>query len=102
MNEGYHRRMQSLRVSLIVPILLLGVSACGAPYDPPVQGDHASERYKDDLEKCRTTSAESVRLKNAGTPERWIISPITGPPAVRAAIRSCMEKKGYALEKTED
>ena len=102
MNEGYHRRMQSLRVSLIVPILLLGVSACGAPYDPPVQGVHASERYKDDLEKCRTTSAESVRLKNAGTPGRWIISPITGPPAVRAAIRTCMEKKGYVLEKTED
>ena len=68
----------------------------------PPSGDHASERYKDDLEKCRTTSAESVRLKNAGTPERWIISPITGPPAVRAAIRICMEKKGYVLEKTED
>lgn len=60
-----------------------------------------SEHYKDDLEKCRTTSTESVRLKNAATIEKWIISPITGPPAVRAAIRTCMEGKGYVLEKLQ-
>ena len=87
---------------LIIATLLLGVSACADSYDPPVQGDHSSQKYKDDLEKCRTTSTESVRLKNAATPGRWIISPFTGPPAVRAAIRSCMAGKGYTLEKTED
>jgi hypothetical protein len=94
--------MQSLRVSFIVLAVLLGASGCGAPYDPPVQGDHTTERYKADLEKCRTTSQESVRLKNAATPQRWIISPFTGPPAVRAAIRTCMAEKGYTLEKTDD
>ena len=62
MSEG---RMQSLRAFLIIPVLL-GASAC-APYDPPVQGDHTAEQYKADLEKCRTTSTESVRLKNAAT-----------------------------------
>lgn len=95
-------RMQSIRVSMIIPALLLGVSGCGAPYDPPVRGDHTAEQYKADLEKCRATSTESVRLKNAATPGRWIISPFTGPPAVRAAIRTCMAGKGYTLEQTED
>jgi hypothetical protein len=93
--------MQSLRAFLIIPALL-GASACGAPYDPPVQGDHTAERYKADLEKCRTISTESVRLQNAATPGSWVISPFTGPPAVRAAIRTCMAGKGYTLEKTED
>ena len=94
--------MRSFPILLVVPALLLGVSACGAPYDPPVQGDHTSEQYKADLEKCRTTSREKVRLKNAATPQSWIISPFTGPPAVRAAIRTCMAGQGYALEKTQD
>ncbi len=94
--------MQALSRCLIVATLLLGLSACGAPYDPPVAGDHTSDKYKADLEKCRTTSTESVRLKNAATLWVWIISPFTGPPAVRAAIRTCMTGKGYTLEKTAD
>ena len=28
----------------------------------------------------------------------WMISPITGPPMVRAEIRTCMASKGYVLE----
>ena len=93
--------MKLLHVALIVSALLLGPGGCGV-YDPPVEGDHTSEKYKADVEMCRTTSTETVRLKNAATPGRWIISPITGPPAVRAAIRTCMEGKGYALQKTGD
>jgi len=91
------RRMHSLRAALVVVVLLPGLTGC-ADYDPPVQGDHTSDRYQADLATCRTTSTETVRLRNAATPERWIISPITGPPAVRAAIRKCMEGKGYVLE----
>jgi hypothetical protein len=79
-------------------VLLLGVAGCSA-YDPPVQGDHTSEQYKTDLEACRTTSREAVRLKNADTPSTWLLSPFTGPPAVRAAIRDCMTKKGYVIGK---
>jgi hypothetical protein len=101
-DRGYHWCMRSLRVSSIISALLLGATACGAPYDPPVKGDHSSEQYRADLEKCRITSKESVRLKNADTPQSWIISPFTGPPAVRAAIRTCMAAKGYALAKPED
>jgi hypothetical protein len=89
--------MRRFRAALVVISLLPGVTGC-ADYDPPVQGDHTSEQYKADLEKCRTTSTEAVRLRNAATLERWIISPITGPPAVRAAIRTCMEGKKYVLE----
>ena len=85
---------------LIVPVLL-GLSGCG-PYDPPFQGDHASEKYKSDLEACRTSSSHAVYLKNAAAPGTWIISPITGPPAVRAAIRTCMQGKGYVLANAGD
>jgi hypothetical protein len=92
--------LKLLHVSLIVPALLLGAGC--STYDPPVEGDHTSEKYKADVGTCRTTSTETVRLKNAATPGRWIISPITGPPAVRAAIRTCMESKGYVLQKTDD
>ncbi|HEY2534253.1 MAG TPA: hypothetical protein VGJ20_41105 [Xanthobacteraceae bacterium] len=86
------------RIELISLIVLAGVSGC-APYDPPFQGDHASQHYQDDLKQCRTSSREAVRLKNADTLGSWVVSPITGPPAVRAAIRKCMQGKGYALEK---
>jgi hypothetical protein len=92
----YHRPMPPIRASLFIA-LLVGVSGCAA-YDPPVQGDRTSDKYKADLEMCRTTSTEAVRLKNAATPQSWVISPFTGPPMVRAAILKCMEGKGYALE----
>ena len=62
------------------------------------EGDRTSDKFKADLDKCRTVSTEAVRLKNAATPQSWVISPITGPPAVRAAILKCMEEKGYAQE----
>jgi hypothetical protein len=84
----------------MIPALLLAISGCASPYDPPVQGDHTSERYKTDLEKCRTSSTETVRRRNADTPLTWMKSPFTGPPAVRAEIRTCMEHDGYVLEKT--
>jgi hypothetical protein len=91
--------MPPLRTCLIASALLLGLSRCGA-YDPPIAGDHATDKYKSDLEACRTSSHHAVYLKNASSPGTWIISPITGPPAVRAAIRACMQGKGYALRTT--
>ena len=90
--------MRFARISLVVSVLFLGLSGCGS-YDPPIQGDHKSEKYRTDLKACRTSSNESVRIKNADTPWTWIKSPITGPPEVRAAIRTCMVGKGYVLEK---
>jgi hypothetical protein len=93
--------MRSLRTCLMIPALLIGISGCASPYDPPVKGDRTSERYKTDLEKCRTSSAESVRLKNAATPWTWMKSPFTGPPEVRAELRTCLEHKGYVMENAE-
>jgi hypothetical protein len=93
--------MRPFYATASLSLLVVGLSGCAA-YDPPIQGDHTSEKYKTDLEACRTTSREAVRLKNAATPQSWIISPITGPPEVRAAIRTCMTGKGYVLEKATD
>jgi hypothetical protein len=92
--------MRTFRSCLLIAALLLTVSGCASPYDPPVQGDRTTEKYKTDLEKCRTTSTEAVRLKNADTPWTWMKSPFTGPPMVRAEIRTCMQHAGYVLEKT--
>ena len=89
--------MKAVRSLFVVFGVLPWVSGCGA-YDPPVKGDHTAERYKADLDACRTSSSHSVYLKNAATPGTWIISPITGPSAVRAAIRTCMQGKGYQLD----
>jgi len=87
--------MSALR-PLLLPLILL-ISGCSSPYDPPVQGDHTAAKYKTDLEACRTSSSHAVYLKNAAFPGTWIISPITGPPEVRAGIRTCMRGKGYVL-----
>ena len=92
--------MRLLHTCLILPILLLGLSGCSPPYDPPIAVDHASAKYQTDVKKCQTTSAETVRRQNADTPATWMMSPFTGPPRVRVAIRSCMEHDGYVLEKT--
>ena len=89
--------MLTCRTSLLCAALLLGLSGCGAPNDPPAEGDHSAEKYQADLQACRSSSAESVRRRNAATPGTWIISPFTGPPEVRAAIRTCMAGKGYTL-----
>jgi hypothetical protein len=92
-------RPHFLLPALLVPALSVSISGC-SPYDPPVQGDHTSQTYKTDLEKCRTDSTETVRRKNAATPGVWIVSPFTGPPEVRADIRTCLAAKGYKLDNT--
>jgi hypothetical protein len=69
---------------MIVPALLLGTGC--STYDPPVEGDHTSVKYKADAETCRTTSTETVRLKNAATPREMDHFPDHG-----AAGRSCCD-----------
>jgi hypothetical protein len=91
----------TLRAAVAAAALLCGLCGCSA-YDPPVQADHTADQYKADLEKCRTTSTETVRIKNADTPWTWMKSPFTGPPEVRAAIRTCMQDKKYVLQKDAD
>ena len=76
---------------------VLLISGC-SDYDPPAAGDHTAAKYKTDLEACRTSSHHAVYLKNAGSPGTWMISPFTGPPEVRAAMRICMQGKGYVLQ----
>lgn len=93
--------MRSLPISLAIPTLFFSLSGC-APYTPQVKAGHTPEQYNTDLEVCRTSSAHAVYLKNAAYPWTWIISPVTGPPATRAAIRKCLETKGYALTKGGD
>ena len=85
-----------MRPSWAAVIGLACLSSCGS-YEPVVQGDHSGEKYKTDLATCQADLQKAVYLKNAATIGTWIISPFTGPPAVRAAIRACLKGKGYAV-----
>ena len=80
---------------LTILAALLPLAAC-ATYDPHMAGAHPSSQYVADLASCRTVSREQVRQDNARFVWRWIGSAYYGPGEVRAAVRSCMEGKGYA------
>ncbi len=82
--------------AVLVVLVLLPLTAC-ATYDPHMAGAHPASQYEADLEGCRTSSREAVRLDNARFVWRWIGSAYRGPGEVRVAIRQCMEDKGYAL-----
>ena len=75
---------------------LLPLAAC-ASYNPHMMGAHPAAQYDSDLASCRTVSREQVREENAKFVWRWIGSAYYGPGEVRAAVRSCMEGKGYAV-----
>ena len=85
----------TLRATLAVLALLL--LAAWVTYNANMAGTHPAARYDADLESCRTSSREAVRLDNAKYVWRWIDSAYWGPGEVPSAIRQCMEGKGYAL-----
>ena len=78
------------------PLLALLVAGCA--YDPPVRGDRASAKYRDDLGACRTATAERVDRDNAKRGPSWVVSPVTRPFQLRTGIRACMEAKGHVAE----
>jgi hypothetical protein len=84
-----------------VPILVivaasLTLGACS--YDPPMQGDHAAEKYQTDLKQCHDSVDPKVELQGRATFPNFLVSPITVPPRRRAGVRDCMVGKGYALK----
>ena len=78
----------------LLGLALLPLASCA--YDPAMMGAHPAPQYETDLQACRTTSREQVRLQNAKTLASWLTSPIHGPGMVRAAVRGCLEARGYA------
>jgi hypothetical protein len=88
-----------IRAFPLLAAALAALAACSA-YDPPVAGDHGAEKYKADLEACRTSVGHDVYVRNAGDIGTWVLSPVTGPGQRRAGIRSCMAGKGYVVEKS--
>jgi hypothetical protein len=93
--RGHRPSQQRPAARALGPLIVCaGLWGCGT-YNPPVIGDHPAQAYRTDLRACRTTAHHQVYLRNAATPGRWLISPITGPPAVRRAIRACLRAKGY-------
>ncbi len=90
---------RAVRCLLAMAAMMAGTGGCSA-YDPPVRADHGAEKYKTDLEACRTSVAHDVYIKNAGDIGTWIISPVTGPAQRREGVRACMAGKGYVPDRS--
>ena len=76
-------------------ILSTVLAGCGG-YAPRVTST-ASPTYQTDLVSCQDTSAAEVNRRNAKTGLAWFSSPFRRTFQIHAAIRGCMEAKGYTL-----
>ncbi len=75
---------------------LLVLAGC-ASYDPPMQGDHSTARYKLDLQKCqKEASATATRAANA-SPQSALLAVFQSREPERADIRTCMVSRGYHM-----
>ena len=73
---------------------LLVLSGCAA-YDPPMAGDHTTQRYQLDLQRChKQVDTAAARAANA-TPQSAIRSAFASEEPGRAQMRSCMQARGY-------
>ena len=77
-------------------VLLMALLAGCAAYEPPGL-DRARPSYQADLDECQQNEPDEVDAYNAKIGLRWFVSPVRRPFQVRAAIRSCMTKKGYQV-----
>lgn len=74
------------------------LAGCANYYDPPMQGDHSTEKYQADLKKChRQVNVPANRVANA-TVGSTIQSVFKSDDPQRDATRTCMQSKGYTPE----
>jgi len=81
---------------IVVLLGLLAVTGCYS-YEPRVETDRAAPKYQADLAACQETSVDAVNKRNAKSGLDWFSSPMRRPFQIRAAIRSCIRGKGYAV-----
>ena len=65
--------VQAFRVTAAAFILLSGLSGCAA-YDPPVQGDHTSEKYKTDLSIKTPTIEQTAQNLSGGNQQKVVLA----------------------------
>lgn len=80
----------------LVLLSVLAVAGCYS-YEPRVATDRAAPAYQADLAACQEESVDAVNKRNAKTGLDWFSSPVRRPFQIRAAIRACVAKKGYAV-----
>lgn len=81
---------------LVVLLGVLAVAGCSS-YEPRVTADRTAPKYQADLAACQGESVDAVNTRNAKRGLDWFSSPVRRPFQIRAAIRSCMTAKGYAV-----
>jgi hypothetical protein len=86
--------LRFIAIGLGSTLLLAG---CGT-YDPDMQGDHAAPQYKADLAACQKLAGPAAIKRVNSLGYLFLTYPISYPRARRAAVRTCMEGKGYKLK----
>lgn len=77
-------------------LALLLLAGC-ASYDPPMAGDHTTQRYQADLQRCqKQTSASAARVANA-SPQSAIRAMFASDEPQREQVRTCLQSRGYHL-----
>lgn len=74
------------------------LAGCANYYDPPVRGDHSTEKYQADLKKCHAQVNPPANRKANATVGSTIRSMFKSDDPQRDATRTCMLSKGYVLE----
>ncbi len=77
-------------------LVLSGVVLSGCAYEPAIQ-DRSAPSYQADLQSCQDSGPAEVNARNAKTGLAWFSSPVRRPFQIRAAVRACMEGKGYKV-----
>jgi len=81
-----------LRLGFFVLALAL---AAGCSYQPPASANRNSPKFQADLTECRQTGDKQAHHAVISRFPLFITYPVSLPLKRRAAVRSCMEAKGY-------
>ena len=76
--------------------LVILVAGC-ASYDPPVDGDRGSAKYKADLTRCQTDASKAASRKANATPQTAFMAVFDSGKQERQDVTACMLARGHAL-----
>ncbi len=80
------------RLCLALVALLAGC----ATYDPPVDGDRGSAKYKADLARCQTEASRTASRKANATPSTAFMALFGSGEQERQDLTICMQAHGFA------
>ena len=77
--------------------VLIALTGCAAPYDPPVAGDRASAKYQAEILRCRKAADAAATKKANATPQTAVASLFQSPDQEHQDVTLCMQQHGFPL-----